>query len=254
MAAIQSLQSQSEICNLKFRRSSCPSSTRAACFPSRSRRVALPDGREHEVGDRAASAVGRADPDAGRRPRDPDPPVPPQRPPRASGSCRPAASIRARRPRPRRRASARKRSARCPDESNGCAALYPTPGFCDEELIFFRVSELGATAARFDAPPRRGRGHPPAGVHDRRGAGDGRSRRDRRPEDRLRPDAAVTPDGFFDGRDVDVDRVVDAPGVAARERDHERHAGGADRLDDQPIARAQAVLRQAQGRRADRPR
>jgi hypothetical protein len=24
--------------------------------------------------------------------------------------------------------------------------LFPTPGFCDEELIFFRVSELGSAA------------------------------------------------------------------------------------------------------------
>jgi ADP-ribose pyrophosphatase len=32
-------------------------------------------------------------------------------------------------------------------------ALFPTPGFCDEELIFFRVSEL--------RPPRSGTARPP---------------------------------------------------------------------------------------------
>ena len=31
-------------------------------------------------------------------------------------------------------------------------ALYPAPGFCDEELIFFRVSNLVAPAA--DSPRR----------------------------------------------------------------------------------------------------
>jgi ADP-ribose pyrophosphatase len=36
---------------------------------------------------------------------------------------------------------------RVPDRVERLAALYPAPGFCDEQLIFFRVSDL-----RFPAP------------------------------------------------------------------------------------------------------
>ena len=33
-----------------------------------------------------------------------------------------------------------------PDRVERICALYPTPGYCDEEMIFFRVSELRAPA------------------------------------------------------------------------------------------------------------
>ena len=67
-------------------------------------------------------------------------------------------------------------------------SFYPTPGYCDEEMIFFRVSGLQPPAADSPHRARRRRGH-----HEPRHAGgrsesDGRARRDRRPEDRLRPD------------------------------------------------------------------
>ncbi len=39
-----------------------------------------------------------------------------------------------------------------PDRVERIRGLYPTPGFCDEELIFFRVSGLRAPAA--DSPHR----------------------------------------------------------------------------------------------------
>src|SRR4051794_20334275 len=39
-----------------------------------------------------------------------------------------------------------------PDHVERIRGLYPTPGFCDEELIFFRVSGLRAPAA--DSPHR----------------------------------------------------------------------------------------------------
>src|SRR4051812_20846554 len=44
--------------------------------------------------------------------------------------------------------------------------LFPTPGFCDEELIFYRVSGLRPPAAD---------GHPVAAGHDSGGALDGRA-------------------------------------------------------------------------------
>ena len=65
--------------------------------------------------------------------------------------------------------------------------LFPTPGFCDEELIFFRVSACGRPT-RSAAQARRGRGHPGRDLYGRGGQSDGRPRRDRRSEDRLRAD------------------------------------------------------------------
>jgi ADP-ribose pyrophosphatase len=35
-----------------------------------------------------------------------------------------------------------------PDTLVRLAALYPTPGYCDEEMIFFRVSGLSETAEK----------------------------------------------------------------------------------------------------------
>ena len=35
-----------------------------------------------------------------------------------------------------------------PERIERLGGFYPTPGFCDEELIFFRVSDLRAAAAR----------------------------------------------------------------------------------------------------------
>jgi ADP-ribose pyrophosphatase len=37
--------------------------------------------------------------------------------------------------------------ARVPDKIERLGAFYPTPGYCDEEMIFFRVSGLRAPAA-----------------------------------------------------------------------------------------------------------
>ena len=31
--------------------------------------------------------------------------------------------------------------------SSGCASFYPTPGFCDEEMIFYRCTDLQPPAA-----------------------------------------------------------------------------------------------------------
>ena len=146
----------------------------------------FPDGREHEDGDRAPPAVGRAAADARRWPdRDL---IRQYRPAstRASGSCRRAASNAGE--------SAEAAAAReCEEEiglapapaSSGCEAVS-APGFCDEEMIFFRVSGLRRTAARLAAQARRGRRHRRRSVHGRRGEGDGRARRDRRSEDGVR--------------------------------------------------------------------
>ena len=43
---------------------------------------------------------------------------------------------------PRRRGSARKKSAWCHGTHRETRGLFPAPGFCDEELIFFRVVGL----------------------------------------------------------------------------------------------------------------
>ena len=99
------------------------------------------------------------------------------------------ARTRASRPRTPRAASARRRSGWCRTALERLRGLYPAPGFCDEELIFFRVVGPAPAAARLAAQAGRGRGHHDADRHDRRGAGDGRARRDRRSEDRLRADA-----------------------------------------------------------------
>ena len=62
-------------------------------------------------------------------------------------------------------------------------ALYPTPGFCDEQMIFFRCTELTAAGGGLDGAERRGRGARTADVHARRGAAARRHRRDRGPQD-----------------------------------------------------------------------
>ena len=41
-----------------------------------------------------------------------------------------------------RSASATRRSARCPRPIVRLASLFPTPGYCDEEMVFFRLSGL----------------------------------------------------------------------------------------------------------------
>ncbi len=99
----------------------CPSSMRAAVFSVEVERVRLPNGREHEVAivRHPPSVVLIPMPDP--RPRDPHPPVPAQPRPRDLGAAGRAASIPAKRPKPPRAASARRRSATCRDRSSGCA-------------------------------------------------------------------------------------------------------------------------------------
>ena len=108
----------------------------------RSRDAPIPERPRARGRDRAASAVSGADPDRRRRPRR-----------CSSGSTGPldrdtwelpAGSIDpANRRKPRRRANAKRRSAWCPRRIERLGALYPTPGYCDEEMIFFRVSDCG---------------------------------------------------------------------------------------------------------------
>ena len=162
--------------------------------------IALPNGTRARDRDRPAPAVGRADSDARRRARRADPPVSAQRRARRSGSCRPAASIPANRRRPRQRASAKRRSRCVPAASNACASFYPAPGFCDEELIFFRVSDLQTPPRRLAAQAGRRRGHPRADIHRDRGTSDGGARRDRRLEDRVRPHAGHIGRSFTGGK------------------------------------------------------
>ena len=69
----------------------------------------------------------------------------------------------------RRGASATRRSGRCRRRSSGWRRCYPTPGYCDEEMLFFRLSGLSTPAeaatpdededieARTFASPRRAR-------------------------------------------------------------------------------------------------
>src|SRR6185295_19286650 len=57
---------------------------------------------------------------------------------------------------------------------------------------------------------------------------------------------ADTTYGFFNGRGMDLDRVLDTPRVTAGERHDERHSGAAHRPDHPSIALAQAVLREPQ--------
>ena len=76
-----------------------------------------------------------------------------------------------------------------PERVERLAGLYPTPGYCDEEMIFFRVSGLHPPAP--DSP------HKPDEDEDidaqvftiAEAQSDGDARRDRRSEDRLRADA-----------------------------------------------------------------
>ena len=52
---------------------------------------------------------------------------------------------------------------------------YPTPGFCDEEMIYYRCEDLAPAGAGLDREEGRRRGDRAAHVHDRRGARAGRS-------------------------------------------------------------------------------
>ena len=58
------------------------------------------------------------------------------------GSCRPAAWTKERN---RKQAAVREcheEIGQVPDTSSGSRRFYPTPGFCDEEMVFFRLSGL----------------------------------------------------------------------------------------------------------------
>ena len=55
-----------------------------------------------------------------------------------------------------------------PGKVEKLAELYPTPGFCDEVMVFYRCSALRAAAPR--ARDRSRRADRAAGVHDRPGA------------------------------------------------------------------------------------
>ena len=59
---------------------------------------------------------------------------------------------------------------------------YPTPGFCDEEMIYYRCEDLAPAGARLHREERRRRRDRAAHVHDRRGARARPVRRDRRSE------------------------------------------------------------------------
>ena len=79
-----------------------------------------------------------------------------------------------------------------PTKIERLGSFYPTPGYCDEEMIFFRVSGL--------RPPAPDSTHEPDEDEDidkprdvaRGREGNGRTRRDHRPQDRLRADADLT--------------------------------------------------------------
>ena len=86
-------------------------------------------------------------------------------------------------------ASAKKRSAACRTALERLRGLYPAPGFCDEELIFFRVSDLRQPPPDSPHKPDEDEDITTRIVHRRRSAGDGGARRDRRSEDRVRADA-----------------------------------------------------------------
>ncbi len=150
----------------------------------------FPNGQEHDVEIVRHSPVGRADPGRRRWPRGDRQAVPGAARSRDVGVSGGAARTRASRRKTPRAASARKRSAACRTGSSGSRGLYPAPGFCDEELIFFRVSDLRAAAAGLAAQAgRRTKTSRTRIGHRRRGARDAGARRDRRSEDRLRADA-----------------------------------------------------------------
>ncbi len=177
------------------RRCLCRSSTRAACSLSKSERRAFPNGREHEV------AIVRHPPSVVLIPMQDDGRVILIRQYRASvdracGSCRPGSLDPGETPEDAAARECEEEIGLVPRHVERLRGLFPTPGFCDEELIFFRVSDLRAPAARLDAPAGRGRRHPSAAVDGRRSEGDGRAGRHHRSEDGLWADADLTPDGL----------------------------------------------------------
>ena len=160
-------------------------STRAACSPSKSTSV--------DVSRTAAStsvAIVRHAPSVvlipiGRRPRRAGPAVPPPLD-RESWEL-PAGSVdEASRRRPRRAASARRRSACVPAQVERLGGFYPTPGFCDEELIFFRVSGLRAPPPDSPHKPDEDEDITAQTVTVAEARAMVEARRDRRSEDRLR--------------------------------------------------------------------
>ena len=102
-----------------------------------------------------------------------------ERRPRAVGSAGGTVSTPAKALRRRRSVSARKRSGWSPRTLERIRGLYPAPGFCDEELIFFRVSDLVPPAPDSHAQAGRGRGHPrrsPSPSQTAKGDGDAAAR------------------------------------------------------------------------------
>ncbi len=74
-----------------------------------------------------------------------------------------------------------------PDTVVRLASLYPTPGFCDEEMLFFRLS--GLTTPTEPAAQDEDEDIEPRTFALRRSARDGPARRDRRHEDGRRAGA-----------------------------------------------------------------
>ena len=76
-----------------------------------------------------------------------------------------------------------------------CSAFYPSPGFCDEEMNFFLLTEPARSASRRSrAAAGSGRTSQREGVLGGRGTRDGADRRDLRHEDGSGADAVVIRD------------------------------------------------------------
>ena len=63
-----------------------------------------------------------------------------------AGSLKPARTSRT-----RRGASARRKSARSPSRLERLGAFFPTPGYCDEEMTFFKATGLREPGASDEA-------------------------------------------------------------------------------------------------------
>ena len=68
---------------------------------------------------------------------------------------------------------------------------YPTPGFCDEEMIYYRCEDLRPPAPDSTARKDDDEDIEPRTLDDGRGARAGRLGRDRRPQDAGRPVVAL---------------------------------------------------------------
>ena len=105
-------------------------------------RVRMPNGREVTVDviRHPPSAVIVPVPEPGQR--DPDPAVSLRRSISGSGSARPAAWTREKRRKQAARRECHEEIGQVPDTVVRLGAMFPTPGYCDEEMFFFRASGL----------------------------------------------------------------------------------------------------------------